>query len=643
MDGPPVRPGEGPLVPPIAKPVAPLPPASGRRGWPETRLTIGIVLGSMLMALAATRMLPPLRTADESLGDRLIAASTPARPQHPGIALVLFGEDSFTGLACRSPVDRGMLANIIDVLAAAGVRAIGIDVLFDQPTLPALDERLRRALLGAPVPVVAITALDQTPLTERQRRFLDEFTAGMPRGHANLAKDRLDAAVRWHVPFGGDGTPSLPVRLALLGGVAQVPAEPFRIDWRGRPDGATAPFPVYPAEAVAVLPKSWLAGRIVLVGTVLAGIDQHRTPLSTAGASTPGVEIEAHVLAQLLDGRRDPRLPVAGEAVLALLMAVAGVAVAAAAPPLWLLAAAGLLVPAAAWAGSAALFAAGGPLVPLVAPALAWGAGIAAMTVQMSLRERADRRVMMQLFANHVSQPVAEEIWRERATFMAGGRPRPQQLTATVLFSDIEGFTTICEALEPEPLIRWLEGYLDAMVRIVTANDGVVLRFVGDAILAVFGAPVARTTQAQIDADACRAVRCALEMGRDLVELNRRWQAEGLPPVGIRVGVHTGPLVAGSLGGLRHSEYSLLGDTANTAARLEAYGKMVDARTSRHCRVIVGDPTWQSVGQSVEQSARRAVPPLCTALPVGEVALKGKLRAVRVWLLVDDDGDDIDQ
>lgn len=644
MDGPSATPGERQAASPAVKP---RPPEPGRRRWPGMRLALAVVLGGTLMALAAARLVPPLRTADESLGDRLIAASAPARPQHPAIALVLFGEDSFAGLACRSPVDRGMLADMIGVLEAARVRAIGIDVLFDQPTLPALDERLRRAMLGASVPVVAITALEQTPLTERQRRFLNEFTEGLPRGHANLAKDRLDAAVRWHVPFGGDGTPSLPVQLARVGGVSGVPAEPFRIDWHGRPDGATAPFPVYPAEAVALLPKDWLAGRTVLVGTALAGIDQHRTPLSPAGSSTAGVEIEAHVLAQLLDGRSSPRLPVAGEAALALLMAAAGVAVALAGLPLWSLASVGLLVPAAGWAGAAALFAAGGPLVPLMAPSLGWVAGIAAMTVQLSLRERADRRVMMQLFANHVSQPVAEEIWRERATFMAGNRPRPQQLTATVLFSDIEGFTTICEALEPEPLIRWLEGYLDAMVRIVTANDGVVLRFVGDAILAVFGAPVARTTQAQIDADAVRAVTCALQMGRELAALNRRWQAEGLPPVGIRVGLHTGPLVAGSLGGLRHSEYSLLGDTANTAARLEAYGKLVDARTSRHCRIIVGDPTWQAVGQAAGQAVGQAVGRdnrgLCSALPVGEVALKGKTRAVRIWLLVDDidsgDGD----
>ncbi len=618
MDGGPAA-HPRPAAPPVPD-EAPDPRGRGRAG---TWLVAAIILGTAALSLAMTRLVPPLRSADETFGDLLIAHASPPEPQHPGVALVVLGEDSFATLACRSPVDRGFLAGLVEQLAAARVRAIGIDILFDQPTFPALDERLHTALRDSPVPVVAITALNHTPLTDQQRAFLDSFTGELRRGHANLAKDPLDATVRWHVPYGPDGTPSLPAQLARIAG-GTVPDEPFRIDWHGRPNPSTPPFPVYSAEAVPVLPKDWLAGKVVLIGTALAGIDQHRTPLSLASSSTPGVEIEAHILAQMLDGRVSPRLSLGSEAALVAAMSAAGVGLAMAGWPLWLLAGASVLILAGAWAGGTALFAAGGPLVPLMAPSVAWLVGIAAMTAHQSLRERADRRVLMQLFANHVSQPVAEEIWRERATFMAGNRPRPQQLTATVLFSDIEGFTTICEALEPEPLIRWLEGYLDAMVRIVTAHDGVVLRFVGDAVLAVFGAPVARTTQAQIDADAERAVQCALQMGRELVTLNGQWQAEGLPAVGIRVGLHTGPVVAGSLGGLRHTEYSLLGDTANTAARLEAHGKTVDARSSRHCKIIIGDPTYQAVRDRV------------AVLPVGEVALKGKTKTVRIWLVVDD-------
>lgn len=610
-----------------AEPSAEEGPGDHGRGRTGVWRVVAITIAAAALAIGLTHLVPPLRSADETFGDLLIANMSPPEPQHPGVALVVLGEDSFAALACRSPVDRGFLADLIGYLEAAKVRAIGIDILFDQPTFPQLDERLRRRMLDATVPVVAITALAHTPLTDQQRHFLDEFTRGMRRGHANLAKDPLDGTVRWHVPFGPDGTPSLPAQLALLAD-ATVPKEPFRIAWRGRPNPDTPPFPVYSAEAVPVLPKEWLAGRLVLVGTALTGIDQHRTPLSLAGPSTPGVEIKAHVLAQMLDGRDSPRIALSTEAVLVVVTSAAGVALAMAGLTLWLLSLASILLLFGLWGAGTVLYSSGGPLVPLMAPSVGWIIGIAAMTAHLSLRERADRRVLMHLFANHVSQPVADEIWRERATFMAGNRPRPQQLTATVLFSDIEGFTTICEALEPEPLIRWLEGYLDAMVRIVTAHDGVVLRFIGDAVLAVFGAPVARTTQAQIDADAERAVRCAMQMGRELVTLNRQWQAEGLPAVGIRVGLHTGPLVAGSLGGLRHMEYSLLGDTANTAARLESHGKTVAARTSRHCRIIIGDPTWQAVDGKIR------------ALPVGEVSLKGKKKAVRIWLVVDDEDDE---
>jgi class 3 adenylate cyclase/CHASE2 domain-containing sensor protein len=589
-------------------------------------MVMAMAMGVAVLALGLTRFVAPVRLADEVYGDLLVTALTPPAPQHPMLALITLGEDDFARLACRSPVDRDFLAGLIGQLEAAGVRAIGIDILFDQPTLPAMDERLRRRIIAASIPVVAITALPEAPLTEQQRDFLGRFLAGMTTGHANLAKDSVDGTVRWHVPVGSDGTPSLPARLAALAGAA-VPAGPFRIAWRNGPSPDVSAFASYPAEAVPLLPREWLAGRIVLIGTVLTGVDRHRTPMSVTGGATPGVMITAQVLAQLLDGRSRPLVPWTGQALLALAGAGAGVGLAMAGLPLvWLVMAAVALV-GGIWAGGAWLFAAGGPLLAPVAPSVAWLGGMAATLARQALDERADRRVLMHLFANHVSREVADEVWRQRATFMAGRRPRPRELVATVLFSDIEGFTTICEALPPEPLIRWLEGYLDAMVRIVAAHHGLVLRFIGDAILAVFGVPVPRTTQAEMDADARRAVRCAMAMGRELATLNERWRAEGLPPVGVRIGIHTGPLVAGCLGGPGRMEYSLLGDTANTAARLEAFAKTVETMTSPHCRIIIGDPTWQAMAGGID------------AMPVGEVALKGKSRMVRLWLVRDGPGD----
>ena len=228
------------------------------------------MVGVSAAALGLTRLVPPLRSADESFRDLAIAYFSPPAPQHAGIVLVTLGEDLFATLACRSPVDRGFLADLVGRLEAAGVRAIGLDILFDQPTIPALDERLRQRILKASVPVVSITALGDTPLTEEQRRYLGRFLDGIPHGHANLAKDRLDGTVRWHVPRGSDGLPSFPARLARTAGVA-VPAEPFRIDWHARPSPDTPPFPTYPADMVGMLPGGWLAGRIAVVRSFCRG------------------------------------------------------------------------------------------------------------------------------------------------------------------------------------------------------------------------------------------------------------------------------------------------------------------------------------------------------------------------------------
>lgn len=599
---------------------------TGDIGWMGSWRALALVVGVTLAALALPRLLPPLTAAENRGEDGLIAWLTPAAPQHPGIAIIAVTEDTLAVLPYRSPIDRGFLATVMVSLLRAEVRAIGLDILLDQPTEPGKDAALREAMLAAGSRLVAITAAPDTPLTEDQRRFLDSYLLGLPLGYANLAKDRIDGTVRRHLPrlaaeAGGDRD-SFPVMLARAAGATDLPTEPFEIAWHGRPDAATPPFPVYPAHAVPFLPRDWLAGRIILIGAVISDGDRHRTPPASAGPPMPGVEIQAHVLAQILDHRTPPRVPFWLGAVLTATLAALGLAVARSGRPPWVQGLACAAVLALLWSGAAALYHAGGPLLPTLAPSLAWLGALGLVAITQVLRERADRAVLMRLFANHVSQPVAEDIWRQRRTFLAGGRPRPQQVVATVLFSDIEDSTGIAERLGPEALMVWLEGYMDAMVHVVTEHDGIVLRFIGDGILAVFGVPVARTTEAGIDHDALQAVRCALAMEHALERLNQRWRTEGLPPVCIRVGIVTGPMVAGSLGGLRHMEYSLIGDTVNTAARLEAYAKQVTA--AGPCRILVGESTWSRVAGAF------------TAELVGEIELKGKQNRVRVYRVLGD-------
>ena len=278
-------------------------------------------------------------------------------------------------------------------------------------------------------------------------------------------------------------------------GVA-VPPAPFEIAWHGRPDDATGPFRIYPAELVGLLPAGWLKGKIALVGAVLADTDRHRTPLSVLGQNTPGVEIQAHVLvatarATVVNARLSagPRPTSALSLGLALVGGLLGQPRRGSASLAQLGAA--FLVPL-AMLGLAAWHVRGGRTARLAA-------GPRRLAGDQCRRRR--RRVpgtsgpsgaSAELFARHVSTPIADQIWRERRTFIAGGRPKPQELTATVLFSDIEGFSTAPRSWG-QPADELARGLHGAMVGIVTDHRGIVLQFIGEGCCAAYGVPVART------------------------------------------------------------------------------------------------------------------------------------------------------
>jgi class 3 adenylate cyclase len=263
-------------------------------------------------------------------------------------------------------------------------------------------------------------------------------------------------------------------------------------------------------------------------------------------------------------------------------------------------------------AATGGAYALGGPLAWPLPPMLGWISAQALATLHLVMRERTDRRILMQLFTHHLSAPIARQVWEARDTFLVGGRPRPQTLTATVLFSDIEGSTGIAEALTPESLMGWLEIYLDRMVAIVDRHEGVVLRFIGDGLLAAFGVPVPRESVTAIEADARNAVTCARAMAEALDELNADLAARGLPRIGIRIGIQTGQMTAGSVGRSEHLEYTLMGDSVNTAARLEAFAKTLRGPGSPPCTIVIGSET-----------ARRLEPGL-PLRSVGELKLRGK-------------------
>jgi len=257
--------------------------------------------------------------------------------------------------------------------------------------------------------------------------------------------------------------------------------------------------------------------------------------------------------------------------------------------------------------------------LPLVAPALGFASAAALSIIYLSVYERAERQLLMGLFSRHVAPEVAHTLWRERRQLLEGGRLRSQRLTATVLFTDIQGFTAIAETVEPAQLMDWLNIYMEAMSEVVMAHGGVVNKYIGDAVMALFGVPAPRQTEAEVADDARRAVACALAMGERLRQLNADWAQQGLPIITMRAGIHTGPLVAGSLGGSQRMEYTVLGDTVNIASRLESFEKEAHLTADCACRVLIGEATFHYLNGRFQ------------AVAVSKVTLKGKRRDIVIY------------
>ncbi|MBW4550260.1 MAG: adenylate/guanylate cyclase domain-containing protein [Aphanocapsa sp. GSE-SYN-MK-11-07L] len=258
--------------------------------------------------------------------------------------------------------------------------------------------------------------------------------------------------------------------------------------------------------------------------------------------------------------------------------------------------------------------------IPLVPPALALvatGGSIVTYNAQQSHRQQ---QMVMRLLGQSTSPEIAETLWQQRDQLLQDGKLAGQNRTATLLFTDLRNFSTISERYDdPKPLLEWLNEYLEEITQVVQSHHGVVNKFTGDGIMAVFGVPLLRTSPAEIAEDAQRAVACALAMGDRLQHLNQIWQQRGLQQVEMRAGIFTGPVVAGSLGGKSRLEYGVIGDSVNTASRLESLDKH---RQPSPCRVLIAKETLDYLGDQFEVE------------PWGPLELKGKSKKIQVYRVI---------
>ncbi|MEG4420042.1 adenylate/guanylate cyclase domain-containing protein [Microcoleus sp. LAD1_D5] len=243
--------------------------------------------------------------------------------------------------------------------------------------------------------------------------------------------------------------------------------------------------------------------------------------------------------------------------------------------------------------------------IPLISPAMALliTAGVA-VTYKYE-QSRQQQGIVMKLLGQQTSPAIANALWKERVHLLESGLLPGQKVTATIILTDVQGFSTISEKLPPEVVMSWLNEYLSAMAQEVQAHQGVINKFTGDGMLAVFGVPIPRTTAEEIAEDARLAVSSALAISSRLPEMNQNWLDRGLPAVKMRVGIFTGPVMVGSLGGTTRLEYGVIGDSVNIASRLESCEK---DRHEDTCRILIAEETFLHLADKFEVESWGSLP-----------------------------------
>ena len=177
---------------------------------------------------------------------------------------------------------------------------------------------------------------------------------------------------------------------------------------------------------------------------------------------------------------------------------------------------------------------------------------------------------IQQLLGQTTSPAVAQQLWEQRDSLLSDGRFQGQQLPITTLFTDTASFTSVSEGMSPRELMDWLNRGMEICVPAVTERDGMVNKFTGDGMLAIFGVPLPGDPSAEAQA----AIEAAIQIKKGLENLNKKLKTEGAPTMRVRMGIHSGEALVGSMGSTERIEYAVIGDAVNCASRLESFDKI---------------------------------------------------------------------
>jgi adenylate cyclase len=588
--------------------------------------------------------------------DLQFALRGPIKPG-PETVIATIDEKSINRLG-RFPWPRSTWGRVVDRLTEEGAKVIVFDVFFTEPEAVASDDLFQRAVMQSGRVVLPVVfdftegGYKESGFTDQKIDFLipsaymamknTDDPSAIPQAkmalptllrfssyakamaHINMNPD-VDGTLRWEmlaVEYQGDYYAPIGLQAARI--YRDVPMEKMVLDFSGEVQvgdvtiptdefgrmlinyrGPNKTFPMYSISDLLDrdLPAGTFKDKIVLIGATAIGIyDLRVTPYSTNMA---GIEKHASVVDNILKGdflRRAPDIDI--PLILAFTL-ILGILI----PRLGARSGAAVFIALfACYSGFVYyLFVAKGIWFSWVYPASALFFGYTSQTAYRFFTEERRARDIRKMFSSYVSKRIVDELIRDPNKAKLGG----DRKEITVLFSDIRGFTNFSEKHEPEEVVSLLNEYLGAMTNIVFEHDGTLDKFVGDAIMALWGAPVGQPDHAE------RACRCSLAMIRKLKELQAKWTAEGKYAIDIGIGINTGDMVVGNMGAEgKKMDYTVIGDNVNLGARLEGLTR----KYNNH--IIISEFTYEKVKHFVKVNE------------LGSVTVKGKEKPVVIYDLV---------
>ena len=575
----------------------------------------------VLVLLRATGL---AQTVDLVIYDLITSQRSEGSGQDQPITLIGIEESDIQRFGW--PIDDGLFCDAFDALNAGGATAIGLDIYRDKgvgPNQQCLRDRFRDEPTLVSIFNVAanIAAVPGTP-PERQsyndmsldgdgvvRRDLvhvagqDEATVAFPlrvlevaTGDRSLRK-ALDSDTHkgaWLTANGGGYHNEIDAGLGIQ-----------RL-LRFREPGSYASYSL--AEVLdGKVPEEMIRGQIVLIGSTAPSLrDLFEVPHTRfhRGESlfeVSGVEIHANRLATLMDERNGNLvqgwiMPGWGNLLLVVGFAASGLLLGERIEKQRLSILAVVLLTAGA-AGGLGMLLWNHIWIGMTMPLIGLLSFSGAAWLRRGVESQHHSEQVQRLLGQTTSPAVAQQLWEQRDELLNDGRFKGQQLPITTLFTDTASFTSVSEGMSPRELMDWLNRGMEICVPAVTERDGMVNKFTGDGMLAVFGVPLPGDPSAEAQA----AIEAAFEIKSGLERLNADLKSEGAPTMRVRMGIHSGEALVGSMGSAERLEYAVIGDAVNCASRLESYDK------NRHegvLRVLLSSTTLELLPTEYRASLR---------------------------------------